>query len=86
MASSVHDTVEYRLHGGGWALPMPLPLSGFGGLAVGHGFSKVAELHRSQDISLYILGISSRDSGSSRSRVDLETVYIFNISTDPGDL
>ena len=56
------------------------------GLTVGHGFSKVAELHRSQDISLYTPGISSRVSGPSRSRADLEMLYIFNISTDPGDL
>lgn len=56
------------------------------GLTVAHGFSKVAELHHSQDISLYIPGISSRDSGSNRSRVDLEMLYIFNMSTDPGDL
>ena len=31
MASSVHDTVDCRFHGGGWALPMPLPLSGLEG-------------------------------------------------------
>lgn len=73
---------RHRLHGGGWALPICLFTLDSGAHCRATDFSKVAALHRSQDISLYILGISSRDSDSSRSRVDLEMLSIFNITTD----
>lgn len=52
----------------------------WGVLPIGHCFSKVAKLHNSWEILLFIPRISSRDSGSSSSSVGLETFFFLHLN------